>query len=48
MEETKPSAPSLYTKIGSLSEKYTYDKILSYKKFNYNIIIKDMKNYYET
>ena len=49
MEETKHSAPLLYSNITSFSEQYIKDKILANNKFNNNInIIKDNRNRYET
>ena len=49
MEQTKPSAPFVYTDITSFSAQYINDKILANKKFSNNInIIKDIRNYYET
>ena len=56
MEETKPSAPSLYpniseaaSRITSFSEQYINDKILAHNEFNNQItFMKDFGNYYNT
>ena len=49
---TNPRAPSeklLYPDLSSVSERLTNEKILANNKFNNNIIIiKDIRNYYET
>ena len=48
---TNPTAPSerlLYPELSSVSERLINEKIQANNKFNNNINIKDIRNYYET